>query len=124
MDYPPTGNINLMVARGKNHIHKPKKTNYMVALIPNGEIEHSCTTQAIKNYHWGHAMSEEFDSRLINRTGVVCHQIHLITLLETYIWVFCIKRNADSSLDCLNLDLLPKVFINDLELIITKLLSL
>ncbi|RVW30525.1 Retrovirus-related Pol polyprotein from transposon RE2 [Vitis vinifera] len=106
---PPSHRIHTMTTRSMNNIHKPKQFNSVTKhpLLPT--IEPTCVGQALREPHWRHAMSDELTTLMRHGTWDLvsppknCNPIG-------YKWVFRVKRNSDSSVDCFKARLVAKGF--------------
>ncbi|GKU88975.1 hypothetical protein SLEP1_g3180 [Rubroshorea leprosula] len=59
---PPPMRTHPMVPRSQNHICKPKSLHHATMASPLPSPEPTCVSQALKDFHWRWAMSEEFNA--------------------------------------------------------------
>jgi len=96
---PAAPSLQKMVTRTQTGSLKPKKPFSMSTTTPTSAIvEPSCHSQVIKDVHWRHAMSEEYNALIQNGTWELVPPSPSQNIIGCK-WVFKRKLKSDSSLD-------------------------
>ena len=99
-----------MTTRAKNHITKPiQKLNIHTHLASSPSFEPTSLAQVLKDSNWRKAISEEYDALVRNGTWELVSPTGITNLVGCK-WVFCIKRNSNSSIDRFKTRLVAKGF--------------
>ncbi|GKV41609.1 hypothetical protein SLEP1_g49115 [Rubroshorea leprosula] len=86
-----------MVTHSQNNIFKPKSFHHATMASPLPSPEPTCVSQALKDFHWRRAMSEEFNALIRQGTWelVPYHPNQHVLGCK---WIFQIKRGKDGSI--------------------------
>lgn len=98
-----------MTTRSQNNIFKPKHINVTTRHKLPEPIEPTCVSQAIREPHWRHAMSKEFNALIRNGTWELVAPSHFQNLVG-WKWVFRIKRKPNGNVDRYKARLVAKGF--------------
>jgi hypothetical protein len=97
-----------MITRSQTQSLKPKTPYVGIARYPlphcfltnhvSSDAEPSCFSEATKHHHWRDVMDIEFNALITNGTWDLVSPIQGTNIVGNK-WVFCIKRNVDSSIE-------------------------
>jgi histone deacetylase 1/2 len=86
-----------MTTRSKNNIHEPIRKLTFHTHLPSTDIqEPTPVTNALKEAKWRHAMQDEFNSLIQNKTWDLVSPQCASNLVGCK-WIFRVKRNSDGS---------------------------
>lgn len=103
----PPSNIHPMTTRAKNNIQKPNRKYGLAAIL--AELEPVNLGQAMQDKRWRLAMSDEYNSMILNRTFDLVDR-SLAKNIVGCRWVYCIKYLPNGSVNRFKARLVAKSF--------------